>query len=226
MHREPRHRLHPASECLHRAGDSRLIACKATAQANTSLLLESFRSALRVSAISTTVSACTARSSSRGVPPAFRTILHQRKEPQAHPPRCFRVTVCDRRSSASSRSDSRVSCRASSIPLSHAARELVGRLSSRDKPIGGDQVSGEIPAIDGRDIFRLQWHAACACRTNCKNVRGIARDPSSFRASPPTGPRHRAFRASRKSRAAITDKRYRPMFVGDVRWAMMGFGSS
>ncbi len=65
-----------------------------------------------------------------------------------------------------------------------------------------------------------------ACRTNCRNDRGSARARSSIARVASSRSTVSIIPIQPKSRAAATDKRYRPRLVGDVRWATTGTGSS
>ena len=89
-----------------------------------------------------------------------------------------------------------------------------------------DQMSGEVPAVDRRDVLRVQRTKIESCRTSCRSVRGSARAYSSFRGLPPAAPRSRVIPSQPKSWAAVTERRYRPRLVGDVRCATTGVGSS
>ena len=65
-----------------------------------------------------------------------------------------------------------------------------------------------------------------ACRTSCRNGRGNARGCPWWRASPPAARPLRSFPIQPKSRALAAESRYRPILVGEVRWASTGAGSS
>ena len=65
-----------------------------------------------------------------------------------------------------------------------------------------------------------------ACRTSCRNAREISRACRARRRWPPAGPRRRCVPIQPNSRAAATDSRYKPMFVGEVRFAITACGIS
>ena len=88
------------------------------------------------------------------------------------------------------------------------------------------QVAGEIAAVDRRHVRRARAGAGRACRTSCRGARGSARGARSSRASPRGAPPSRSVPIQPKSRAVTVASRYIPMFVGEVRWATTGVGSS
>ncbi len=111
-------------------------------------------------------------------------------------PSCCRVIVCVRRSSGSPCRDSRVRCRASSMPATRSALATGGRST----PGRHSQArSGVRPDCRYPPTRRIAGPAGedPACRTSCRSGRGTAAGRPSSRASLPAGRRSRSSRPSR-----------------------------
>ena len=84
-----------------------------------------------------------------------------------------------------------------------------------------DQMSREVSTVDRRNIFRIQRTKIAACRTSCRSGRESARVHSSSRASRPTAPPCRTYRASQnRARRRPTEDTIRgwwAMFDGPAR---------
>ena len=87
-------------------------------------------------------------------------------------------------------------------------------------------MSRDISAIDGGDVFRIERMEIARVIPVVQVAAELFRACRWCQMWPRSAPGHLAFPASRRSRAASVERRYSPMFVGEVRWATTGLGSS
>ena len=140
--------------------------------------------------------------------------------------RCRRVRVWLRGRRRCAPAASRVSAIASPIPPSAAATGSGWSIIWRQALDEREQVAGEVAAVDRRHVLRARAGAGRACRTSCRggprnrSRRPIVASVASRRSTMSSVP------IQPKSRAVTVASRYIPMFVGEVRWATTGVGSS
>ena len=99
--------------------------------------------------------------------------------------------------SASARSDSRVSASASAIPASHCGSSTGRSIHLATRPVERDQMTGEIAAVDRRDVLRVERPQVVRVVPVVEVAAEALEARSSSRASPRAARRCRACRASR-----------------------------